>query len=135
MSKHTVFGPKLLVPSAVCDFYLFPYSFFVCKLILYFQLLNPNFHCCLSLFGLRVAGTSAIWTELESACGEDAPAGRCGHSACLCPIKGKSMIALFGGDLTGAGKGANDLWLYDIAKDSWRRVEDFAGEPPCPRWK
>ncbi|OEH74514.1 kelch motif domain-containing [Cyclospora cayetanensis] len=75
------------------------------------------------------------WSYIESAEDKCAPAGRCGHSASLCNLEGKSVVAIFGGDLSGSGKGDNDLWLYDIDKDKWKKMEDFAGEPPCPRWK
>lgn len=78
-------------------------------------------------------GTS--WLPLSSASEESAPKGRCGHSASLCVSEGKPAVAIFGGDLSGAGKGANDLWMYNIEDDSWHEVKEFAGEPPCPRWK
>ena len=78
---------------------------------------------------------AAKWSELESAGEEAAPPARCGQSASVCTIKGKEMIAIFGGDLSGSGRGDNELWLYDIDADKWKRVEKFTGEPPCPRWK
>ncbi|CDJ61988.1 kelch motif domain-containing protein, putative [Eimeria necatrix] len=75
------------------------------------------------------------WRTLESATDTLAPCGRCGHSASLCELSNKFVVAVFGGDISGTGKGENDLWLYDIAQDSWDIIDEYAGEPPCPRWK
>ncbi|CDJ52350.1 kelch motif domain-containing protein, putative [Eimeria brunetti] len=75
------------------------------------------------------------WRELESASGELAPCGRCGHSASLCEIEGRTFVAIFGGDISGSGKGENDLWLFDVQENNWDILDQVAGQPPCPRWK
>ncbi|KAL8269814.1 hypothetical protein Esti_006261 [Eimeria stiedai] len=83
--------------------------------------------------GYVLKGSS--WSCLKSASDSLAPAGRCCHSASLCTVDGKVAVALFGGDLSGCGKGDNELWLYFLDGDEWQKIEEFAGEPPCPRWK
>ncbi|KAL8450344.1 hypothetical protein Emag_003190 [Eimeria magna] len=87
-------------------------------------------HCALYIFGGQMADGSVL---------QDAyvlkGTGRCCHSASLCTVDGKTAVAIFGGDLSGYGRGDNELWLYFIDDDEWEKIEDAVGEPPCPRWK
>ncbi|KAL8451517.1 hypothetical protein Emed_001966 [Eimeria media] len=102
-------------------------------------------HCALYIFGGQTADGSVLqdayvlkgttWSSLKSASDSLAPAGRCCHSASLCTVEGKSAVAIFGGDLSGYGRGDNELWLYYIDDDEWEKIDDAVGEPPCPRWK
>ncbi|KAL8438716.1 hypothetical protein Efla_001264 [Eimeria flavescens] len=102
-------------------------------------------HCALYVFGGQEAGGTVLrdahvlkgasWSSISSASKSTAPSARCHHSASLCMVENKMAVAIFGGDLTGTGKGDNELWLYYIDNDEWEQVVDFAGEPPCARWK
>ncbi|KAL8432081.1 hypothetical protein ACSSS7_004884 [Eimeria intestinalis] len=99
----------------------------------------------LYIFGGQIADGSVLqdayvlrgttWSRLKSASDSLAPPGRCCHSASLCTVDRKAAVAIFGGDLTGFGRGDNELWLYYIDDDEWEKIDDAVGETPCPRWK
>ncbi|PFH33159.1 kelch repeat-containing protein [Besnoitia besnoiti] len=72
------------------------------------------------------------WTKLK---GDELPPARCFHTGTIANTSKVNAMFVFGGDLSGSGRPANDLWRYDIKREEWSLISDASGEAPAPRFK
>jgi hypothetical protein len=73
---------------------------------------------------------SRTWRAIKPKEGENWPAKRWSHASCYCPKR--NAMYVFGG-VSSALSMLNDLWRFDIATESWTKLDSKTDVVPAPR--